>query len=178
MQIETWNILLNAVIGVLLLGYGIWLRSVVRRQLDSKDSTIESLGAAIKANEAEIARLHGETAPAIADSYKRMKEFAERIAAESNDLATRFKAIESDRQKIATDVSRERLSGHAEGFAAAASMLAKRIRELIRIPNPTNNITARELYGALMRFAQDVELHSSDLVNSLRQAQGKQIGQT
>jgi hypothetical protein len=47
-----------------------------------KDTTIETLNAAIKFHEAEIAHLKGDRAPALAAEHKSMKEFADQMAAD------------------------------------------------------------------------------------------------
>jgi hypothetical protein len=169
MSIGDWNILLNALIGVLLVGYGVWLRKVVHHQLESKDSTIESLGAAIKANEAEIARLRGETAPAIAESYKRVKELADDLAAESNDLAARLKAKDSDQSAD----SFQRLINYSEGFNAASIIFGKGLAELSRSPHPTGMISLHELVLALIGISRDMNARSNELVKSLQGAHGK-----
>jgi cell division protein FtsB len=66
MTIQAWNIVLNAVVAVLIIGYGIWLRNIVTQQLKSKDAAIGALDAVIKVKEAEISALKSDTAPAIA----------------------------------------------------------------------------------------------------------------
>jgi len=81
---------LNAVIGGLVVVYGIWLRYIINEQLKSKDTAIQALEAAIKLNEAHIASLKSDTAPAIAQNYATMKQHANQMAEEFNGLSKRF----------------------------------------------------------------------------------------
>lgn len=89
MTIAEWNLVLNAVLLVLIVGYGFWLRRIVNEQIRAKDSTIQSLGAAITANQAEISRLKGESAPAIARDYKIMRAHAEQTTSDMMILRRR-----------------------------------------------------------------------------------------
>jgi hypothetical protein len=76
---ESSSILLNTVVGVLVIGYGIWLRNVFQHQIKAKDAVIE-------AKEAEISRLRGETAPAIAEAYSKMRAHADQMTRDANLL--------------------------------------------------------------------------------------------
>ena len=78
-SVETYSIVLNTVIGVLIVGYGIWLRNIFKHQIEAKDATIE-------VKDAEISRLRGETAPAIADAYAKMRAHAEQMTHEHEIL--------------------------------------------------------------------------------------------
>jgi hypothetical protein len=69
---ETYSILLNTTIGVLIVGYGIWLRNIFKHQIEAKDATIE-------AKNAEISRLRADSAPAIADAYTKMRAHADQM---------------------------------------------------------------------------------------------------
>jgi hypothetical protein len=86
MSIQQWNILLNVVVGVLVVGYGIWLKNVVDQQIKAKDSTIETFKAIIEGKDADIARLQSDTAPAIAEQYSKMRSHADRMTADVADL--------------------------------------------------------------------------------------------
>ena len=169
MQIETWNILLNALIAVLLVGYGIWLRNVFRHQLAAKDSTIESLGAAITAHEAEIKRLRGETAPAIAEAYKRLKELAEFTAAESNELAKRLKAAEAARVKADPIISSLFLANRLAGFVEASVMVRKRFEEVTNNPNALT-MTPEELLVVMTHASQDLVARNKALTQEVKEA--------
>ena len=68
---EICSIVLNMIIGALVIGYGIWLRRFFKHQIRAKDVTIEALESALTTNDAEISRLHTDTA--IAEAYARMR---------------------------------------------------------------------------------------------------------
>jgi hypothetical protein len=172
MPIQDWNILLNIVIAVLLVGYGVWVRNIFRQQLASKDSTIERLGAAIKANEAEIARLRGETAPAIADSYERLKTFAQRMAAESNDLNARLEAAEARNAQIGPVASNTLLMGRIDGFLEASILFRGRVMDFVHGLEP-NKLTADEPLKLLSRILSDFTERVDEHVKSLTDAQAK-----
>jgi len=86
---EVCNIVLNVVVAVLVIGYGIWLRNVFKHQIEAKDATIET-------KDAEISRLRGETAPAIAAAYAAMRQHADQM---TSDVAT-MKQQEVERSKV------------------------------------------------------------------------------
>lgn len=90
MTINEWNLLLNAVICVVLVCYGLWLKNVVDQQIKAKDATIETFNAAVTAYEAEIARLKGDTAPAIAEAYQTMRAHADQMTNDSLKLHKAF----------------------------------------------------------------------------------------
>ena len=69
MTLAGWNLVLNIVVGVLVIAYGIWLKHVIDQQLKSKDTAIAALEAVIKVKEAQISALKDDTAPAIASAY-------------------------------------------------------------------------------------------------------------
>ena len=72
---EICNIVLNAIVAVLVVGYGVWLRNVFKHQIGAKDATIES-------KDAEISRLRTDTAPAIAAAYDAMRKHADQMTAD------------------------------------------------------------------------------------------------
>src|ERR1700741_3554337 len=79
---EMYSILLNTVVAVLVVGYGIWLRNVFKHQISAKDATIETFETALKAKDGEIARLTRDTAPAIAAAYDIMRKHADKMTAD------------------------------------------------------------------------------------------------
>ena len=105
MNLQTYSILLNSVVGVLIVGYGIWLRNVVKHQIEAKDSTIQS-------KDAEISRLRGETAPAIAEAYAKMRAHADAMTADVNRL-----------QRLEMDAQHDRLRIEAETQVLAVQRL-------------------------------------------------------
>ena len=108
---EISSILLNAIIGVLIVGYGIWLRNVFNHQIKAKDATIE-------AKDAEISRLRADAAPAIADAYAKMRAHANQMAADVNLLNQKLddqtKVLPQDRLRVEAQtqiISVQRLLG-------------------------------------------------------------------
>lgn len=93
MTVAAWGILLNAIIAVLLVVYGIWFQYVVRHQLGSKDAAIQALQTAITAKDAVIEQMEGEKAPAVAQSYRVMREHAEEMSAEKIKLAEEVRSL-------------------------------------------------------------------------------------
>lgn len=80
---EICNIVLNAVVAVLVVGYGLWLRNVFQHQIKAKDATIET-------KDAEISRLKAETAPAIAEAYSKMRAHADQMTVDANLLSEKL----------------------------------------------------------------------------------------
>lgn len=93
MTVQELNLLLNVIVVVLLAGYGIWLRYVMRQQLQSKDTTIEALRTAIEVKEAEISRLQGEIAPTIATHYTTMRQYAEQVTEDFNKVHEQLSTV-------------------------------------------------------------------------------------
>jgi hypothetical protein len=126
------TLVLNAVVAVLLVGYGIWFRNVVAQQLATKDTTIETLDAVVKLHEAELSALKREAAPAIANEHKTMREFAEQMAAEKQKLEEQVKALNaalnaaSGRDKSRTD----QVLGESHGLILALGILHKHVSSL------------------------------------------------
>jgi len=98
MTVQGWNLLFSAITAGLVLVGGIWLRYVVTQQLKAKDTTIETLNAAIKLHEAEIAALKGDRAPAIAAEHKIMKEFVDQMAAQKQQLEDQVKNLTASKK--------------------------------------------------------------------------------
>jgi len=95
MTIQAWNIVLNAIVAVVLVAYGLWLRNIVTQQLKSKDTAIAALEAVIKIKDAEISALKSDTAPAITKAYAEMREHADKMTADVQRLSEQLtKAVE------------------------------------------------------------------------------------
>jgi hypothetical protein len=123
------TLVLNAVVAVLLVGYGLWLRNIFIQQLSAKDTTIETLNAAIKLHEGEVAALKGDRAPAIAAEYKTMREHADLMTREKQVLDEQMKIlIEKQSKASAPDVDSALLeNAQSRGMALAASIVFKHI---------------------------------------------------
>jgi hypothetical protein len=66
--IAEWALVVNAVVAVLMVGYGVWLKHFMKQQLADKDSVIESLKAVATSKDTEISKLKGDVAPAVTQS--------------------------------------------------------------------------------------------------------------
>ena len=96
MTIELWNVLLQAGVIALIIGFGVWFKRVLEQQLKSKDIVIEALKAQINEHKAEISRLQQQQqqpAPTIAQHYKTLKKYADDAAAEKNRLAEELGSV-------------------------------------------------------------------------------------
>src|SRR5437667_1287506 len=93
MTIAMWSLVLNIVIAVLVVGYGIWLRNIMSQQLQSKNAEIQALEAAIKTRDAQISALQADTAPAIIEKYKNVRTFANEMAAESQQTFDKLNSL-------------------------------------------------------------------------------------
>ena len=133
MTIESWNLVFSAVTSGLVLVGGIWLRYVVNQQLKSKDTTIETLNAAIKLQEHEISALKGDRAPAIAAEYKTMREHAERMTEEKQKLDDQNRLLteqQKEKDKVSACVMEpaDRAMSEAVGLVNAASIMLKHLQ--------------------------------------------------
>jgi hypothetical protein len=84
---EIFSIVLNAVIGVLVVVYGFWLRNVFKHQIDAKDATIQL-------KDAEISRLRSEAAPAIVAYASATRELAEKVSRDFVVMREQYKMLE------------------------------------------------------------------------------------
>src|ERR1700751_5608643 len=98
-MIPVIGIILNAIIAVLFVGYGIWLRNIFEHQLKAKDSTIESYEAIIKIHETEVSRLKAEATPAIVNAYQNVRNFADEMADANNKLAVQINEMKSSKMQ-------------------------------------------------------------------------------
>src|ERR1035441_6867560 len=117
------TLVLNAVVGVLLICYGLWFRNIVNQQLRTKDTSIETLNAAIKLHEVEITGLKGDRAPAIAAKYKTIREYADRMTADKQGLDQRLKKL-TERQKEEAKIHMvETAMAEVDGLLVASDLL-------------------------------------------------------
>jgi hypothetical protein len=106
MTIEAWNIVLNAVVAVVLVVYGVWLKNIVNQQLKSKDTAIGALEAVIKIKDAEISALKADTAPAITKAYADMREHANQMTAEVQGLSEQLTKVVEDQKRLKEEQQR------------------------------------------------------------------------
>lgn len=95
MTIHAWEIVLLAGIVAILVAHSLWLRNVFTHQLKARDTTIETLNAAIKLHETHVAALRDDSAQRIVEKYKIIKEHAEEQASESVHLQKQLKELQS-----------------------------------------------------------------------------------
>src|SRR5215467_10805470 len=77
-----WNLVLNAAMTALMVGYGLWIHHIVKQQEKLKDIQIQTLQTTIAGKDSEIARLKSDTAPNIAAAYEKMRDHAEKMTGE------------------------------------------------------------------------------------------------
>jgi hypothetical protein len=130
MTIEQWNIVLSAVIGVLLVGYGVWLKYVFAQQLGSKDTAIQALEAALKAKDAEISRLQGDTAPAIAAAYSTMRKHANEVTEDSQRLAVQVKQLMRSQRRLDKKASADQLISECKGLFVATDIIDSEFKDI------------------------------------------------
>lgn len=123
MSIEAWNIVMNATIVVVGAWYGIWLKNIVNQQLKSKDSAIQALETALKAKQAEIAGLRSDTAPAITQAYRVMREHAGEVTSELQLITDELKRTKATAQMGPVSL----LLAEARGLLAAHSIVEEKL---------------------------------------------------
>lgn len=146
MTIEVWNIVLSAaILAVLLLG-GIWLKYVVDQQLKSKDTAIEALEGALKLKDAHIASLEGNTAPAIAKAYVDMKNHANLMTEESQELSKKLTETTVELAKVTEEHQFEKelvlpkvIMGEIRGLIMASDYLQENVWNLVIVDGNTLN---------------------------------------
>jgi hypothetical protein len=132
MIIEQWNIVLSAAIGVLLVGYGVWLRYVLAQQLRSKDTAIQALEAALKAKDAEISRLQGDTAPAITAAYSTMRKYANEVTDDSRRLSQQVAELTQAQQRLGRIAPASKLLSECNGLFLATDILEHQFKDIYR----------------------------------------------
>jgi hypothetical protein len=99
MTLQIAQIIVSAAIAGMMVGYGFWIRNVVKQQGELKDAGLEALRSALTAKDAEISRLNAESAPNIIAKYKLVKDHAEQMTNEASVLAVQFREREEELQK-------------------------------------------------------------------------------
>jgi hypothetical protein len=140
MTIEAWNLLLNGTIAVLLICYGVWLKNVVDQQLKAKDATIETLKAAISSDEAEIARLKSDTAPAIVAAYQAMRLHADQMTKDSLSLRRDFEVVAAEKQSAEKRFTLERTMGRGDGMMFATNQLMAAFKPFFAVGVGAHNL--------------------------------------
>ncbi len=185
MTIEAWNIVLNAVVAVVLVAYGLWLRNIVTQQLKSKDTAIGALEAVIKIKDAEISSLKSDTAPAISKAYAVVRQHANQMTAEVDELTRRANELSEELQhsqgevsKLASEKQRQYsldavhiLTSEARAFLRASELLdGPELREIFEVPaDDESEFRLREHYEDV--YAQLVDEASTRLTEARKIAE-------
>lgn len=123
MTIQEWTLVFSAVTSGLVLVGGIWLKYVVDQQLKAKDTTIESLNAAIKLHEGQIDSLKGDRAPAIAAEYKTMREHADKMTEEKQALDKQVEKLTEAQKEQAKEHHVGTIMSEIDGLVLASEVM-------------------------------------------------------
>jgi len=93
MGIPEWNILLNALIAVGLIGYGLWFRNITTHQLGSKDATIETL-------QTQLAKMEKERTPHFAAEHSQMRAALEDVSKKKQELEVEITSYQAEMKKL------------------------------------------------------------------------------
>jgi hypothetical protein len=134
--IAVCTLVLNVIVAVLLAVYGVWFNNVVKHQLGAKDATIETL-------KTEIDSLKGDRAPAIAAEHKIMKEFADQMAAQKQQLEDQVKTLTTSQKAMVN--SNDRFIGETEGMKKALRTIVMKyiaitMRRPTKLPEEMNEV--------------------------------------
>ncbi len=166
MTIETWNIVLSAVILVLLTGGGIWLKYMVQQQLKTKDTTIEALEAVAKLKEAHIASLESNTAPAIAKAYSDMREHANLMTQEAQQLSERLAEATRKQEFEGEMLLPKIILGEVNGLQMASNILDETVWKLV-VPNG-KSVESKFLDGAFGPLLDQVIIASERITRGIK----------
>jgi SMC interacting uncharacterized protein involved in chromosome segregation len=108
-----------------MVGYGIYIRDLVNKQIAAKDSTIETLNA-------QISALQANTAPEIMKAYGVAKEYAEQMTKEKNHLQEEVEKLKQSR-KVSNPSFNERLS-EAQILLDALGLLEAKVGKVLDQP--------------------------------------------
>ncbi len=155
LTLAEWNLLTNALMAGLMVGYGFWIHHVVKQQEKLKDAAIQALQAALTAKEAQISRLTSDTAPNIVKAYEGMREHADKMTADVMKLQGKL------REAQATTESRELLS-EASGLNLSNRILVEKLGKYMR---PTNEPpTPQELWESVTLTSMAIDVESDDRI--------------
>jgi uncharacterized membrane protein YhiD involved in acid resistance len=124
MSIAGWNLVLNAIIAVLLVAFGLWFKRITDEQLRSKDATIEILREAIALHETHVAQLKEQRAPAIIAEHKTISEYADKITAEKRELDKQLNEKIKEMKSAKVDMA----LAEASGMLLASNILIQSLR--------------------------------------------------
>jgi low affinity Fe/Cu permease len=146
MTVEQWNLVLNTVIGVLVIGYGIWLKNIVDQQVKAKEAIIQM-------KDERISQLQGDSAPAIATAYATMRQHADKMTEDSTRLLEQLNTSEKRHGS-------ERLFGEVTGLITASTLLNSLIAPLTSDPAVPPDA------GALLKAVNTAVLKLTEQLNA------------
>ena len=150
MTVEAWTLILQAVLTVLVVTYGIWLRNIVKQQIDAKEATIQSL-------QTQIAGLKQEVAPAIVTHYQTMRAHAEEMTGEVQRLKQELQ--ETLAQQEATEDFKRFLyvAGSAVAYSRATTIIGEHIgKRLFEPPAPKVMPSVMQLGDGYLQAVQEL----------------------
>lgn len=125
MSLQQWIVVFQAAITVLLIGGGIYFRHILKSLFDRQLGAVE---AELRSVSAEKDRLEALQAPAITAEHKSMKEFADDMASQKQELQNAMKQIEEELEKAESAGRYAMLLGMAGAFSEAAGVVNQIIR--------------------------------------------------
>jgi hypothetical protein len=150
-----WNLLINASMTALMVGYGFWIHHVVKQQEKLKDAAIQALQAALTAKEAEISRLTSDTAPNIVKAYQGMREHADKMTADVIKLQEKMRESEEASQFLV-------MLSEASGLNRGNRILVDKLGKFMR---PTNEPpTHQELWQSVTLTSMAIDVESDDRI--------------
>jgi uncharacterized membrane-anchored protein YhcB (DUF1043 family) len=159
MTLPQWNLLINAWIVALMIGYGFWIKHIVSQQQKLHDAAIQSLQATIASKNAEISRLKGDTAPNIVKAYKKVRDHADKMSADVLKLEKKIQIRDVKSHFI-------RLIDEATGFASANHILIDELKKYVR---PTGDLpTQMELWSVIQEVSGAVAEQSDVRIEKVK----------
>jgi hypothetical protein len=133
MSIQAWLVILDAAI-LAVLGAGGWyfhnfLKERLARELSIKDATIQSLST-------EVGRLKGMVSPVITAEHKFIREYAEEVTRNKQELLQRLKELEGARvepRNMEIITKDAYLQGRAEGLIDYSEAIATLMDEAMSV---------------------------------------------
>jgi len=163
MTIQGWQIVLQAIIAVGLVGYGVWLRFVIKQQLQSKDGVIEALKATITTHEAHITNLKNDTAPAIANAYAVMRQHAEQQTADALQYQERLQNVAAARRVREQLEPVEKAMNEIEGLMLGMKILDTHLGKLLYPNRP--ELSGEGVIRLAQGFLKCVNLMSAEVAS-------------
>jgi len=157
---------------------GFYLSHFVNQQLKAKDATIETLNAANKLREAEIAALKSDRAPAIAADYKVMREHADKMTEDKRrldervaELTVNIEQLTSSRSQAMESWSLQAKVAESRGMLYAWHLLMGSINtytEVVTARTPPKEGLFANFYQRMYDVANEMESSVKTLLDEAR----------